>query len=374
MSMAIAEFVRPPAPSARASRVLGRLLACAFVGGMLIGTLEYAITRAAVGNDWSAHLTWLARLAVHWGLAAVPLGLCLATVQLRASGRVPSLHEYVIALVVGATVGATVLALHGKYVDGTISQTASGLDLPLTDRFLYGAWQLAFWGAVATLLHASTLRQAQVTAALQSGTVARLQTEQRLGEAQLEALHARIEPEFLLQVLRRIEALYEHDATRADRALDALIGFLREAVPMLRRPSSTAGQECHLLRSYVAVFDAAIDIPATVHVECDSTVESAPLPPGALLELAQHFTGDGAMYGLSLTVRVSRTGSTAMRLELHAPTAGHADEPGLRERVAAFARRVRTTGSPEPSYELRRRKPYGLTLLIDWTDPREGPT
>src|SRR5512140_2731794 len=124
-----------------------RTLAGTLVGGLLIAAIEFAATRGTVDYSVIEQLGWLLRLAVHWTLAALPVGLAIAVLERRSLGRAASATEYVLAALLGAGVGAGVLALHGKYVDPAISVTAVGLDMALADRFLYGFWQLSFWGA-----------------------------------------------------------------------------------------------------------------------------------------------------------------------------------------------------------------------------------
>jgi hypothetical protein len=187
----------------------------------------------------------------------------------------------------GAGTGALVLALHGKFVDPAISVTAIGFDMDLLDRFLYGLWQLAFWGSVGAMLHASNLRQRRAAAALQADELQRLRSERRLAEERLRALHAQVEPEFVLSTLSTVERIYETDPAAADRALDALIQFLRLAIPALRRSNSTVGRECRLVEAYVRTVGAAGGVSGAVRIELDPRVADRPVPPGILLALAQ---------------------------------------------------------------------------------------
>ena len=138
---------------------LARNLVGALVGGLLIASVEFAATRTTVEYSIVGQLAWLARLALHWSLAALPLGIAFDGLERRAAPGTPSTLGYAIATLAGACVGAGVMAVHGKYVDPAISATALGFDLPLPDRFLYGFWQLGFWGAVGAVLHSTDLRR-----------------------------------------------------------------------------------------------------------------------------------------------------------------------------------------------------------------------
>ena len=196
------------APDAFA-QVLRRALTGALVGGLLIATLEFAVTRVSIPALPPEQLAWLARLSVHWVLASLPLGIAVAVLERYSPLPQPSWRGYAVAVLLGAGAGALVLALHGKFVDPAISGTAVGFDMDLLDRFLYGMWQLAFWGSAGAMLHASSLRRRRAAVALHADELQRLRSERRLAEERLSALHAQVEPEFVLSTLSTVERLYE---------------------------------------------------------------------------------------------------------------------------------------------------------------------
>jgi hypothetical protein len=267
--------------------VLARALAGALVGGVLIATLEFAVTRVSIPAAPPAQLAWLTRLSVHWVLASLPLGIAIAVLEHGTPGLQASWRRYALAVLLGAGTGSLVLALHGKFVDPAVSVTAVGFDMDLIDRFLYGMWQLVFWGSAGAMLHASSLRQRRAAAALRADELQRLRSERRLAEERLSALHAQVEPEFVLSTLSAIERLYETDPAAADRVLDALIQFLRLATPLLRQPIATIGGECGLLEAYVRTLGAATGLADVMRVELDPRIADAPVAPGTLLAVAQ---------------------------------------------------------------------------------------
>jgi hypothetical protein len=59
-------------------------------------------------------------------------------------------------------------------------------------------------------------------------------SQQRLAEISLGTLQARVDPEFVFRTLSKLERLYEVDPPAAERLLDELIVFLREALADLR--------------------------------------------------------------------------------------------------------------------------------------------
>lgn len=239
------------------ARTAGRALAGAIVMGLLIAAIEFAATRVSATLSTLEQVAWLARLAVHWTLATIPLGVAIGLLEYHSRERPPRLRGYSSAVLAGACVGAIVLALHGRFVDRTIAVSAVGYDMDLPDRFLYGLWQLVFWGSVGALLHASSLRQRRGAMVLRARELERLRTERALAEARLGAMQAQIEPEFVLSSLSAVEKLYETDPATADRVLDALIRFLREATPLLRRAGPWPGDDGRLLETCVQALRAA---------------------------------------------------------------------------------------------------------------------
>jgi LytS/YehU family sensor histidine kinase len=76
--------------------------------------------------------------------------------------------------------------------------------------------------------------------ALRAAELRRAETQQRLAEAKLAALHARVDPDHLLHTLTRLAQTYEIDPTSADRLLDELIAFLRGALAEIRAAAKGA--------------------------------------------------------------------------------------------------------------------------------------
>eukprot|EP01137_Pigoraptor_chileana_P033205 Opistho-2@23757 len=72
-------------------------------------------------------------------------------------------------------------------------------------------------------------------------------------EAQVSALNAQIEPHFLFNTLANVKRLYETTPDRGRDMLVSLIAYLRAALPGMRRPETTLGQELELVRNYLTI-------------------------------------------------------------------------------------------------------------------------
>ena len=112
------------------------------------------------------------------------------------------------------------------------------------------------------------LQQNRLHAVQQEQATAR----RRLADARLQTMQGRVEPELLIDTLARIEELQVVDAPRALHALDALIVYLRAAMPQRHVALSTLGGEIGVVRAYLDVLRNSRS--ATVALEAD-------LPPAA---------------------------------------------------------------------------------------------
>ena len=86
--MTPADFIDSDANSAIDASV-ARDIVGACIGGLLIAAIEFAVTRASVEYSVLEQVTWLARLSVHWVLAALPVGVAFWSVERRAAGANP---------------------------------------------------------------------------------------------------------------------------------------------------------------------------------------------------------------------------------------------------------------------------------------------
>ena len=131
----------------------------------------------------------------------------------------------------------------------------------------------------ATALRASELEQQRV--------------QRTMMESRLAVLRARVEPEFLFAALGDVRSLYQRDGAAADEMLDALIVYLRAALPQMRGEASTIGREIELVGAYVGV----LQVPRRAVLQCEARaaidVRETELPPMVLLPLAQAAFADG---------------------------------------------------------------------------------
>lgn len=195
------------------------------------------------------------------------------------------------------------------------------------------------------------LQQNRLHAVQQEQVTAR----RRLAEARLQTIEGRVEPELLIDTLARIEALQGSDATRALRALDALIVYLRAAIPRGHVAMSTLGGEIALVRAYLDVLRSSRSEAITLEADLPPATAAAVFPAMVLPCVIRHdIAGMAGSANRTATVRVEADLVDAclqIRIsDIPADPSGRDDGriESLRERLAAlygdrarFARRRR---------------------------------
>jgi hypothetical protein len=286
---------RPPGISAvdrrgllaRALERFALLLPHLVLISLVVASFQFAASREAAGTSWSQQLWWYAHLMVHWGLGALPIGLAFAMLEVRIGKRLASIAEYMVAVGAGTVVGAIVLTVHSLTVDQ--HATPDTLVLGWFDTFLYVGWVLLFWSTLGAMLHGSHRRFVRSGRLMRAEQLRHAHSEQRLARMRLAAMRAQIEPTYLLSSLASLESLYATDHAAAERLLDALIAFLRNALTLMRRPTATVGEECRLAADLVVATMRANGAGAeTPHIHIASDVQNRLLPAAALLPTLQY--------------------------------------------------------------------------------------
>jgi hypothetical protein len=261
------------------------------------------------------------------GFALQLLALVIAD-NLRIE-RVPRALKLTLALFLGSALTGLVFELPGP------SPTASAffvnlLNVTLGHSIVGGAFAFVFF----TYRH-----DVEVAEALHRAELGQVALRRRTLESGLQAMQARVEPQFLLDTLRGVGDLYETDRCGAERMLDSLIRYLRAALPQMRSSESTLGREVGLAEAYLNIanirsgrrLDFSFTVPDTLH--------GAAFPPMVLLPLIERLALRGANTpGESTTLRVEgRTNGQALAIEVicSGPVAGESVED-LRDRLVAL--------------------------------------
>ena len=235
----------PATNMATATRFWMTRIGYGLVFGVAITTLNFAhnFPRAAAPDN----LAFLAfvLLLLEWCGEGILLALTVGLAERWMSPRELLTWQLVLAVMVGAVAAVLiwqtflVMVLH-DVLGIRLFRDHLGAPVIWIIGVFFQIWLMLFFGGLAAAVYASRRRWARMRAALLAAELGRASSQQRLAEARLASLQARVEPEYLIQTLSRLEQAYETDSQVADRLLDELIAFLRDVVADIRASTLSA--------------------------------------------------------------------------------------------------------------------------------------
>lgn len=184
-------------------------------------------------------------------------------------------------------------------------------------------------------------------AAVRERDRAEFETRERLLEARLQMLAARIEPHFLMNTLANVRYLVKSDPALAYAMLDHLSDFLQAALELSRDLSSTLGQELQIVQSYLTIMRIRMGDKLEFDFDLDEPAAQVPFPSLLLQTLVENAIQHGIEpleNAGSITIR-THDGSDCVGVEVSDTGAGFENvaEPGLglqnvRDRLETFYR------------------------------------
>ena len=224
--------------------------------------------------------------------------------------------------------------------------------------FYHPIFVLTHWlliGGMAVFLYAGHRAARQTAARLHAAELDRTRSSRLALESRLQALQARIEPQFLFNTLAQVERLYETDTALGARMLDDLIAYLRAAMPLMRDSSSTVAQEIELARAYLDIVRLRLGDRLQVDIEAPPGAERMRMPPMMLLPLIDHAVVRGlepATGSGSIRIRMEPAGGR-LRVTVSDSGAGFAPE-GSGDGIAAIRERLAALYGGNARLDLRR--------------------
>lgn len=255
------------------------------------------------------------------------------------------------------------------------------IETPPDQPWLRGTAQYYFWplfvltnsllvNASAVFLYADRRAARKTATRLRAAELDRTRRSRLAFESRLQAMQARIEPQFLFNTLAQVERLYEDDPAQAGNMLDALISYLRAAMPMMRDTSSTVGREIELARAYLDIVRLRLGERLSVAIEAPPGANDIRMPPMMLLPLIDHAivrglepaTGASAGAGAIRIHTDVRDGR--LRLLIRDSGVGFAPETGG-DGIAALRERLDALYGSSARLELRRVDPRATEAVLD---------
>lgn len=152
--------------------------------------------------------------------------------------------------------------------------------------FFLSQWLLI--GSAVVFLYADRRAARKTAQVLRAAELDRIDRSRIALESRLQAMQARVEPQFLFNTLAQVERLYKLDARLAAQMMDDLIAYLRAAMPLMRDTSSTVAQEIELARAYLDIVRLRLGERLLVRTEIPPDAARMRMPPMMLLPLIDH--------------------------------------------------------------------------------------
>ncbi len=145
-----------------------------------------------------------------------------------------------------------------------------------------------FNGVFVGLFFLIKFREARAAAALLKAEADRHLLSKQAIEAELKLMQAQIEPHFLFNTLASVQYLVETDPPQATKMLGYLLAYLRAALPQLRIPSTTLGQEAELAEAYLNIFKMRMGERLAFAIEIPESLRGCRLPPMLLMTVIEN--------------------------------------------------------------------------------------
>ena len=153
-------------------------------------------------------------------------------------------------------------------------------------------FEYLIWGSIIVLIYVNYRTALLATARTNAAQVRRADVQRRMLESRLQALQARVEPQFLFNTLAQVRALYESDPAKGGQMLGDLIVYLRAALPQLRDSTSTLEQELKLVGAYLNIIQVRLGGRLAFDIDAPQSAQSARMPPMILLPLLDQALND----------------------------------------------------------------------------------
>ena len=351
-----------------------QLFAAALFGLVISAINAFTFALALVNFSRTNSLPMvLANIIVHDQIRAFVL-LAAVVIADRAVDRgAPMRRAYVIAAIAGSTLGVLV----SLPVTVAWQTWLTEVRWPAHFTWLHGraywlympVFHLTHWllvGCAAVFFYADRRAALRTEARLRAAELERIRRSKTALESRLQALQARVEPQFLFNTLAQVERLYELDPPTAARMLDDLIAYLRAAMPLMRDTSSTVAQEVELARAYLDIARLRLGDRLRVSIDVPPDAREVRMPPMMLLPLIDHAvvrglersSGDGTI-GIVAKVQGGR-----LRMSIVDSGAGIVPEPEG-DGIRSIRQRLEALYGRDATLELQRRDDRATEAVLE---------
>lgn len=288
-----------------------RALPLAAVYGLLVGVKDFPLMFP---------FTSLGQLVLDTFIGEITFGVFLAIGVAVVEARERSVRARLVGYLATAVVANTVHIVLWEFVMSSLGYW--GYKWPWWVRF-WGNWGGSLIEALFAIALYRMWRNARDRAeALRAVQRTRAEVLRETAQADLLAMQARIDPTFLFDTLQAIERAYGARPDGGRRLIDALIDYLRAALPGIDAATSTLGKECDLARAELELARERYALDLRVAVVVDPAARAVPFPPMLVLPVVGDIVNSlrATRHAASATIRAAATRESAtLAVELMPP-------------------------------------------------------
>jgi hypothetical protein len=306
------------------------------LGFCLVVQLAHS-TYAFLGKEQLQALPMLAWTVMFFFLALLGLACAVAVDNLLGPAARTG-TRLVLAMIAAAIIGtlavelllyalpeAAVLAIDGKEKAPFVNDF---------HRIVFRFSVAAGWSLLLVALYTMLQASRRASERLHQTQLAALAAERGVLEGDLRAMQGRVDPELLFDSLLEVDRAYERDVQAGQETLDALIRFLRAALPGDASATATVAGEQELAEAYLALVAHRTEPGPQVDISVTPEARALPMPAMLLLPLVR-WAIDSAT---RVEIRAQR-GESGLEVSVRSNSRGSAAsaEPsiaGVRERLA----------------------------------------
>jgi hypothetical protein len=323
-----------------------------------------------LAGSWSERIALIVELFVWGQLEAFTFLLCIVAADHAVQRGAHRVKAYGLALFMGAALYAAFQWLILYYVMdwfNTAGVDPDWVPVSATSTFLFAL----VLGGFATFVYADWQRARESAARLHAAGLARTRAARDILQTRLQAMQARVDPQFLFETLGRTRRLYDASPERGEQTLANLIAYLRIAMPRLLATSSTLAREIDLARAYAAIVADCGDRKVAFAVDRNEDGAHIPFPSMLLLPLVEHAISCGRHAPSdenAISIRANVAGTSLQVTVGHGGSAfSTAAESGSINRVRE---RLHKLFEGRASLALRERPDRGTEAVMEIPDER----
>jgi Histidine kinase len=297
-------------------------------------------------------------------LAIVCLMVAVIVADEAVSRGVPRMRAYLCAVVLGCATAAWAQWELRVVLGWDVVKTADDdgwFELMRPPQVFF---HLLLVSAVACFVYVNRRTARAAALRLRAAELGRASSRRRTLESRLQAMQARVEPQFLFNTLAQVRELYEQDVVAAGRMLDDLIAYLRAALPHLRHSSSTLGQEITLVQAWLDIMRVRLGDRLRFDIDVPDAAKSARMPAMMLLPLIDHALVDGLQpTGAGGAIRIVAE-AAAGRLRLSIVACGFVPN-GQDNGLDGIGERLHALYGDSASFEFERLREGGTRAILE---------